>query len=247
MLPCQKCGYDNELGRIFCHRCGQKLDLDSIKPVSRGGKSLKRKGKSTLGKLFLRGVELMVLLVILYMVYLMLQVVPSPGKPSEVDTAVVDKKWMALEKLAGGKKAGFLEFSSAEVDAKVNAVLPSLKIEKKDMKWGFVPEQIWIKFTPVSVDMSILATMRLGGALEKKVCFSYSGAPKIQDGGFKFEVKGGSVGKLNWPLGMVETLGFHERAFGEVFRRLTAEKEVLSQLSQIEIRADRAIVYYQPR
>lgn len=32
MLVCPKCGYDNELGRVFCHGCGEKLDLSSIRP-----------------------------------------------------------------------------------------------------------------------------------------------------------------------------------------------------------------------
>ena len=34
MLICPKCGNDNELGRIFCHQCGDRLDLSSIKPPS---------------------------------------------------------------------------------------------------------------------------------------------------------------------------------------------------------------------
>ena len=39
---CPKCNYDNELGRIFCHSCGAKLDLTKIKPPTEGAKMRRR-------------------------------------------------------------------------------------------------------------------------------------------------------------------------------------------------------------
>jgi hypothetical protein len=243
MLNCQKCGYDNELGRIFCHQCGAKLDLDAIKPVSRGGKALRPKGRHSMLKWIRRIVELMILGVLLFAVYLMLQAPAAPAKPGETDAAAADKKWLALEKLVNGRKASHLEISPAEA----KAFLAGLTFEKSDMKWGFVPERVWIEFKPGFVELHILATMRLGGSLEKKVYLRYTGVPKIQDGRFVFEPKEGRVGQLNWPLDVVKALGFHQRIFSEVFVRLTTERDVLSQLDRIEARADRVIVYYQPR
>lgn len=32
LIKCQKCGHENQLGAIFCRNCGDKLDIDSIRP-----------------------------------------------------------------------------------------------------------------------------------------------------------------------------------------------------------------------
>lgn len=32
MIKCQKCGFENQMGSIFCRDCGEKLDMDAIDP-----------------------------------------------------------------------------------------------------------------------------------------------------------------------------------------------------------------------
>lgn len=32
MIKCQKCGFENQMGSIFCRECGEKLDMDAIDP-----------------------------------------------------------------------------------------------------------------------------------------------------------------------------------------------------------------------
>jgi uncharacterized membrane protein YvbJ len=34
MTICSKCGFDSELGHIFCHSCGARLDLSAVKASS---------------------------------------------------------------------------------------------------------------------------------------------------------------------------------------------------------------------
>ena len=41
MLECPKCQHDNDLGRIFCTKCGEKLDITHVGPPS----GISRKGK----------------------------------------------------------------------------------------------------------------------------------------------------------------------------------------------------------
>jgi len=76
MLTCSKCGYDNELGRIFCHSCGAKLDLSNIKSPSQGGAKLKRKG-GTGGKLVGRTIVILILVALIAVIYLAAQVPAS--------------------------------------------------------------------------------------------------------------------------------------------------------------------------
>lgn len=243
MLICPKCGYDNELGRIFCHQCGQKLDLDAIKPPSRGGKSLKTKKGFSLGTWIRRAVGLALLLALLFVGYQMLQLPQLPSKPSDTEVTAAEKKWAAVERMVNSKKAGRIEASPAEV----KAFLATVKIEKRDLKWGFVPERFWIDVQPGAVKVYVLATMRLGDLMSKQVCFSYTGVPKIQDGGFKFVPTAGAVGDLVWPPEVVKAIGFHQRVYTEIFQGLRMEQEVLSQLSQIEVQRDRIIFQSQAR
>ena len=32
MFKCQKCGFENQMGSIFCRECGEKLDMNAIDP-----------------------------------------------------------------------------------------------------------------------------------------------------------------------------------------------------------------------
>ena len=243
MLPCQKCNYDNELGRIFCHQCGTKLDLEAIKPVAFGGKSLKRKKGVTKAALIRRGIELVLFLAMLLMVVLMLESPVAPPVPGRDDLDAAEKKWQAITRLVDGKKPAAVEISPSEA----NGFFASLKFEKADIKWGFVPERIWIKFLPGSVDVCVLTQLHLGGSLQKRIYFGYTGIPKIENGEFKFQPTGAAVGKLAWPSAVAEMFGFHDRVYSELFRRLAEEKMVLSQLQQFEVKPDRATVWYQPR
>ncbi len=48
MIVCPKCGYDNELGRIFCGGCSEKLDLSAIQGPG-GGLNAPKKKKGFFG------------------------------------------------------------------------------------------------------------------------------------------------------------------------------------------------------
>src|SRR5437016_2780641 len=131
MLPCPKCGFDNELGRIFCHQCGTKLDLDAIKPVSRGGKKIYRKSKFTPARVVRRVVDLVILAVLIWGIYLMAQVpeVSTAAPPSDV-ALTVERKRAELDALVYQQKASALQFSEAEL----NAFLASFSFDKPEGK-----------------------------------------------------------------------------------------------------------------
>ena len=102
-------------------------------------------------------------------------------------------------------------------------------------------------FQTGKVKVHVLATMHLGSLMDKQVWFTYTGAPKIQDGRFQFQGTDGTVGNMAWPLAVVNAIGFHQRIYGEVFGHLKQEEAILSKLSQIDARSDRVILQYQPR
>ena len=100
MVICQKCGYDNELGRIFCHSCGTKLDLSEIKSPSQGGKSLKKKKAGGTGKTIVRIINFAIVVVVIATIYLAVQV-PTlrPITTTNEDSLSADKKRSALDDL----------------------------------------------------------------------------------------------------------------------------------------------------
>ena len=47
MIKCSKCGFENQMGAIFCRQCGEKIDMNALSPEaleeSRGKEERKKK------------------------------------------------------------------------------------------------------------------------------------------------------------------------------------------------------------
>lgn len=244
MLICPKCAYDNELGRIFCHQCGMKLDLDAIKPVSRGGKPIKQKG--ALRRRIIGLIRLFVVLLLVglagVMIYLMCQVTESPWKTGDEASIAGQKRFGDLERLVQGKKARKMEIQVEEV----NGYLGTLHPADASVKWGFVPEQIWVEIRPKAVTLHLLMTMHVGDIFTKKLCLSWTGMPEFKDGKIQFVPESAKFGELTWPNPIANVIGFHASLFGKIADKLTIERDVLSRLSSLDVQDDRVIVSFEP-
>src|SRR6266849_4128245 len=127
MVICQKCGYDNELGRIFCHSCGAKLNLSEIKSPSQGGKDLTKKKKGGAVRMLRRTINIALVLLIVTVIFLALQV-PAlrPISTSNEDLAAVDKKRFELDGLNLQKSPLMITISETEL----NAFIDTLGLQK---------------------------------------------------------------------------------------------------------------------
>ena len=64
-IKCSKCGFENQMGVIFCRQCGEKINMDEISPESlEEGKSKENAGK-TAGKIIRWTVRILLLLIVL--------------------------------------------------------------------------------------------------------------------------------------------------------------------------------------
>ena len=65
MIICPKCNADNQIGAIFCRGCGEKLDLDELKPetVMRAAKALHKTSFNVLG--LIKNLIMLTILVVL--------------------------------------------------------------------------------------------------------------------------------------------------------------------------------------
>lgn len=65
MIKCTKCGFENQMGAIFCRQCGEKIDMNKISPESLESDKNKEDAKKRVGKIIRWTVRILVLIVIL--------------------------------------------------------------------------------------------------------------------------------------------------------------------------------------
>ena len=90
MLKCTKCGFENQLGSIFCRGCGEKLDtssLDNHETIDM--KAAARKKSSSLPILIVL-IILIPVLAAATLAWTLLQI-PSDYKQSQADTAKIER------------------------------------------------------------------------------------------------------------------------------------------------------------
>lgn len=229
-MVCQKCGHDNELGRIFCHGCGTKLDLDSMAPP----KVLKTKNwrRGPWGVLR-RILDVVILLAVATMGYLLWQVAEVPT--TQLDNAmmvVLDNKRMDLDMAEATGKARTIVLTGGEV----NAFFAGLGFGKGDGK-GFelVPQRIQATLGEGRVTVVLVDKLQFGSSFSKELSFTFIGRPVVRGGEFRWEPTGGALGKLPLHPQLVSVTGFTEQLLGGALRTLTHEKQLLDKLQSIVV------------
>lgn len=203
MIVCPKCNYDNELGRIFCGGCGEKLNLEEIK----GPESIKKKRrwfgggkegkKLTPFKLVMRILQLCFWILVILVGYLAWQTPPTKGIPtSDADFESASDK---LGKLVDAKRADELlpriEFTESEIAS---------WLEKKP-EWPNVSEGFNFALTGLRLecehDSLTIVAIITGNyqAHKKEFTFKFTGKPKITGGKLTFHANSVSVGKCPVP------------------------------------------------
>lgn len=245
MVICQKCGYDNELGRIFCHSCGAKLDLTEIKSPSQGGKSLAKKKRGTpAGKIIRRTINIAILVIVVAVIFLALQV-PSvrPINTSSDDLISADKKRFALDDLAVQKKPQSISVTEAELNASIDA-LGFQKTEGKPLE--VVPIRLQMELGDGVVTAIFIGKIHFGGSVDKQLYLSYTGVPTVEAGHFVFKPVRGALGSLPISPWVLEKTGLFDRYYAKVFSNQGHEKQVLDSLSSISVTPNEAVLNYQP-
>lgn len=244
MLTCPKCNYDNELGRIFCHQCGTKLDLNQIKASGHGGKSLKRRDSPSVGRIVLRVVEVAVVAVILWGTYLMWQVPDvKPVTSTAEDQSSAEKKRLTLERAIDQRKAATIQLSEAEA----NSYLERLGFEKGDDKsLRIAPTSIQIEFEQGAVGLVMLGQLEIGGAARKKIYLKCRGVVSVEHGELTFKPVAAVFGAVPIHPRILESTSFMQHHFSELIRNLQEERKLLGKLTAITVEPHRVLLTYEP-
>jgi hypothetical protein len=243
MLQCPKCGYDNELGRIFCHQCGNKLELDQIKPPSEGAK-MRRKVAGGVRKIVRTIIEVAIAVGLVAIVVL-LCLVPevNPVKPTGGELAAADVKRRALDRLVAGRRAGNVVINEVELDAYLN----TLGLEKpKDTGIEVAPVTVRTDFDEGTVTIHYLGEIRLGSAVRKQVYFGLKVSPQASGGSFTLKPTGGWIGKLPIQPKLIELTGLFPGVYRKLFVKLEDEQKSLDKLSSVTVTPEHATLGFEP-
>jgi hypothetical protein len=245
MVICSKCGYDNELGRIFCHSCGAKLNLSEIKSPSQGGKDLTKKKKSRAGVMFVRFIQIVILLAIVATIFLALQMpVLRPISTTSEDLTSIDKKRFELDGLNLSKTPRTIAISETEL----NAFIDTLGVQKGEAKGpSIIPSKLQVELGDGFVTAIYIGKIHLGASFEKQLYLTYSGVPVVEGGHFFFKPTGGAVGSLPVHPWILEKTGLFDRYYGKLFGNLGQEEQMLDALASVSVTPKEVLLKYQPR
>ncbi|MGO9246129.1 MAG: zinc-ribbon domain-containing protein [Verrucomicrobiia bacterium] len=244
MIVCSKCGYDNELGRIFCHSCGAKLNLTEIKSPSQGGKSLAKKSRAGSGKIVSRLVFIVILAVVVVGLSLAFQV-PNirPISTSSEDLVLSDKKRAALDDLLVQRQPNTITISEGEL----NSFIQTLGFENGSAgTMQLVPTKFQLELGDGVVTAVFLGKLHIAGSVEKQIYLSYTGVPTVENGHFVFKPTGGAFGALPMSPWLLVKAGIFDQCFAKLFVNLDKEKQVLDSLSSISVTSQSVVLNYQP-
>lgn len=239
MLPCQKCGHDNELGRIFCHACGTKLDLSQMKPPK-----IRKHRAASPWRYVRRALDVVVVLALLVGGYLLLQPAELPAfTPDLTTTTSLDRKRMALDDAQMSGRVKTVELTEAEL----NAFFASLPLDKTTGKTiELLPQRIHATIEADVVTVTLCEQLRWGTTVSKDLTFTYRGKPVAQGGRFRLEPLGGAIGRLPLHQQIVAYTGVLDWLFGAVFQNLKAERQLLDRLESITAEPGKLILKYNP-
>jgi hypothetical protein len=243
MLTCSKCGYDNELGRIFCHSCGAKLDLSEMKAPSQGGAKLKKKGGSG-GKLIGRTVGILILAVLVVVIFLAMQVPGlQPISTTGQDLRSADQKRFDLDQLATHNIPQQITLTEGEI----NAFIGSLGFKTGESKVFLVtPKNLQVELGNGVVKTVFLGKLTIANALNKDIYLSLTGTPTIEDGQFVFKPVSGAIGSLPISPWIIDHTGLLKDYFATLFAGQDREVQILNSLKSITVIPQQVILNYQP-
>ncbi len=216
---------------MFCHKCGVKLKLDNLRPKPAAGKTRGgRLGKSILDLVGL-AIRILVFVGLALAIVLLLQV-PTPReiKPSNIEVAKSYTKRSELTRIIQQKKAGTITLSEAEI----NYCIAQITSDTNNLHLTIQPTTVQIELGQGDVTVVVVGKIKFG-IFEKWVAFRYMGVPTIEGNRFVFHATGGYIGRLPIHPKILEYTGLLNRCYAQVFRGLSADRELLNNLTAISV------------
>ena len=225
VIQCPQCHQGNELGRIFCTRCGTKLDMSRMTRSS-SGRSFNMVG-------FLRGgVRVVIFLVLLVLLLLLIWPTALAGKRGTDDeVAVLLGQRQPLARAVQDKREAKVDVTESALNAYLAASLKAAHSNEEAVAiWMLRLEELNVALQPGVVTVTTLSHW---GPLA--ITWELSGAPKMTEGRFALDVKSGRIGHLGLPQAGADWMASRVAV---LFNRWSADHELLDQLAGVTVDKD---------
>lgn len=221
-VKCPVCAHLNPLGRLFCAKCGTRLEVTdtSVRKTSEPGEGT--------GAVMGRVIRLLLFLGMLIALYL----VSRPVKPmghhgSRMDGQVLSQKMNLLHAAVQEQRAMSQLATEAEVNGYVAELLKNTMNRTAEGALRFELQDINTSFRDGRVVTVFVSSLRFF-----QLTYEFKGRPARVDGRFTVEVEGLRLGHLPLPRPAARWVGAR---MARVFSELEREKRLLDQLSVVEV------------
>ncbi len=220
LLKCNKCGHENQLGAIFCRECGEKLDVDKMRP-----KVENKKSRAPIGDIIRNIVAIAVILGIVMILVLMF--FPEGGSPyalDKEDKQKTDTKFQSvMDKIGGETGEDEYIFTPDEVTYLFNN-----KLTKTETEEGVKAVDVAGKMT-FSIDNNnnivIIAETTIFGSFPAS--FKLTGT--LVEEKAKLKVTGARMGHLNFPFAHEKIIAqFEELSKFDVIQKIIEATDKLT-------------------
>lgn len=205
MIKCPKCNEDNQLGAIFCRHCGDKLDLDDLRPDDIGGGN-KDDSKLKLATVILR--NLLILLIIIGVIGAIVGAFIRPAiiEPAQLTPEEEGAVAIQFKKFRKGKPDSSHEFTTMQTNTLAKMILKltekdRLQAKEKRIESGEVPplypDDIAIEFYPPA-NMKVMVKYMVYDKLPLHVMVV--GTPTASETGANFTPSKYFVGRVPIPI-----------------------------------------------
>lgn len=197
MIKCVKCGFENQMGAIFCRQCGEKIDMNAISPESLESGKVKENAKKKALSAIRWTVRIVVLVVILGGAAAAFAPwgLPTYVAPDEnsADFKKKEETAMAKLKLFAGEKG-----PRVPVNAEITIDELNVLFFKYFLKPGENKTSSWtldhIVFAPEGDRLTMQVYAKMFGKVP--VVFQTVGMPEVKDDSFACRIDSAKLGHL---------------------------------------------------
>lgn len=241
-VPCEKCGFKSPMGAVFCRNCGEKLDIDNIRPdnIAAGAAKKSAKAVGAVIKKVVLTAALIFTLVLIVAFFLSNGDQPAEGGIEKTAIRKSEKLFNTFYKVEDAPKAKRVHFDSlAEFTQTVQHELNKKIATVEEITLGLIPRHINVTHIEGNdFRFTFVSSLRL--KYGQRPLYTVIEATLVpQENANSFTVNSVSQGKIPVPSALQEPLLSHiEKVFLPDNYTLTM---LLGQLGTIELGEDKSL------
>jgi hypothetical protein len=239
MIICPNCGKDNELGRIFCLKCGAKLDLNAVGPPTSAKKPGLRKARKAARALILNTFLKIVKVGLLAFTASVITLVFLPPDHPRYRTTLEDgdrfeEKKFQLEDAINSATPASVTFSEKEINGMLQRHTKAVNDDfKTEVKVGSIYASLHDDVITFSIDRKWKYF---------HIFLVYTTRPAINNGRFVFDPVSGAIGRFPIPKPLLDP---YAELLTPLWTRFKFDKQTLDQVTGVKLETNHVTLSFQ--